>query len=86
MPGIEGQQPQPQAPGDSQPQSGDNEYDKLFDPNYDGSGSLEDAAREVPGPKKSDVQIKTEQQMGISAADRKLREEKGLPPPTADLR
>ena len=32
------------------------------------------------------VAMKTRQQMAVSAADRALRSEQGLPPPVADLR
>ncbi|MCA9344742.1 hypothetical protein KC946_02805 [Candidatus Saccharibacteria bacterium] len=70
------------------PEAGDN-MDKLFDPAQDPANnpnaSVEDAAVRQEQVTDS-ASREAERQMGISAADRKNREDAGLPPRVADLK
>lgn len=78
-----GQIGQKEVPAAGDAEQGD-DYSHLTDPNYEG-GSVEEAGRRLPSTQ-GPIARETEQQMGIAAADRAQREQKGMPPPSADLR
>lgn len=78
-----------QQPTDGQLPAGADSIDKLVDPALDPANnpnaSVEDAAVR-PETATDSAATEAQRQMGISAADRKNREDAGLPPRVADLK